>query len=138
MDLANHQPEAGADTPLQKIGQKRISCERREGVMWYTIDQQDDIELFLRDVEASGMRPVSAPMPNKDELYSDETLLNDKDAEWYASVVGSLGYYVTETMWQMACEVIILQGKQKAPTAGAMKSLWRVLAWRKRLTETGC
>ena len=75
------------------------------------------------------MRPTTAPMPEKTEMYSDEKPATRKEQDWYKSVVCSLGYYVPETLWHMACEVNLLQSKLQQPTTGAIKALKRVLAY---------
>ena len=116
------------DKPRTYTGMK-ICKERRNGRVWYTIDQQDDIEDFLERYGKTGMRPSSAPMPYKDEMYSDETNLGADEARLYGEIVGALVYYADSTVWQMACEVNKLAQKLKTPTVGAQKALNRVLAW---------
>ena len=75
------------------------------------------------------MRPVTAPMPDKGELYSDEREVPMEQAIEYAEIVGALVYYADSTMWHMACEVNRLAQRIKNPTVGAVKALDRLLAW---------
>ena len=51
----------------------RISCSRKDGIRWYSIDQSEDIAQLLVDGDVTGTVPVTAPMPDRDELTSDPT-----------------------------------------------------------------
>ena len=74
------------------------------------------------------VRHVSAPMPYKDELYSDDTLLSEQEHKEYRSIVGSLVYY-TGLRYDIAHDVNRLSQKVSQPTKGSMKALRRVLAY---------
>ena len=59
------------DNPLVYCA-KRISKVLKDGGVWYTVDQTDDIRVFLTDNEMHGAKPQYAPMPNKHEISSDQ------------------------------------------------------------------
>ena len=46
----------------------RISKTAKNGKVWYHLDQEDHIYQFLVDQNAMGLKPVSAPMPDRKEL----------------------------------------------------------------------
>ena len=62
---------------------KRISKIKRNGKIWYTIDQTRDIEVFLADAGMSAVRATSAPMPYKQDIMSDTTLLSEQEHKQY-------------------------------------------------------
>ena len=70
---------------------KEISVEIKDGVNWYSMSQAD-IKQWLIDVGMSGTIPVSTPMASKQELHSNENLLDDSDATDFRSKLGSLQY----------------------------------------------
>ena len=62
--------------------------------------------------------PVSAPMADRSELYSDQRGVTDDEWGWIRSVVGSLSYYAESTVYWIAAEVnIISQHLNKQGTA---------------------
>ena len=74
------------------------------------------------------VRHVSAPMPSKDELYSDDTLLSEQEHKEYRSIVGSLVYY-TGLRYDIAHDVNRLSQFVSKPTRGSNKALRRVMAY---------
>ena len=84
---------------------KRISKVKVCDEVWYTVDQTDDILVFIEDNQMKGVRAQSAPMPDKKEIASDPTLLSEQDHKRYRSQVGSLSYFcetrhdITSTSW---------------------------------------
>ena len=50
---------------------KRISKINREGQVRYTLDQTEDIRVFLEDHGMSTARAQHAPMPDKHEISFD-------------------------------------------------------------------
>ena len=94
---------------------KRISKVNRKGKVWYTIDQTRDIEVFLADAGMMGVRAVTAPMPCKHDIMSDDTPLSDQEHKQYRSWVGSLSYFL-HTRYDIAYEVTRLAQFLHAPT----------------------
>ena len=92
------------------------------------MDQSAEIRDFLDQHDMWSATPVTAPMPYKSELYSDNTLLSDQEHKKYRSLVGSLTWFTT-TRYDIAYEVNRLAQLLAAPTKSAMKSVLRVLAY---------
>ncbi len=44
----------------------RITCNKTDGIRWYSIDQSEDIAQVLVDEDVTGTVPVTAPMPDKE------------------------------------------------------------------------
>ena len=105
------------DNPLVYTG-IRISKHKYDGTEWYHMDQSADIRDFLEQYNMWQVRPVTAPMPSKDELYSDLTPLSDQEHKRYRALVGSLTWYTT-TRYDIAYEVNRLAQKLPEPTKGA-------------------
>ena len=91
------------DNPLIYCA-KRISKIMQDGKTWYTMDQTDDIRVFLADNDMHGAKPQHAPMPNKHEISSNPEPLTDAEHKVYRSRVGSLMYF-TETRMDIMYEV---------------------------------
>ena len=53
----------------------------------------------------TGTVPVTAPMPDRDELTSDPTPVTPKQHKWVRRVVGALGYYANTTRFDISYEV---------------------------------
>ena len=70
----------------------RISCEIRDGVRWYSKDQVRDIREFLESEDMVAVRTVGAPMPSRDELMQNRTVLDKDTAAKVRSQIGSLSY----------------------------------------------
>ena len=56
------------DNPLVYTG-LTISKLKRDGRVWYTLDQSSDIIDFLDEHGMSSARHIEAPMPQKGEIY---------------------------------------------------------------------
>ena len=75
------------DKPLSYLSM-RISKTVKNGKVWYHLDQEDHIYQFLVDQNAMGLKPVSAPMPDRKELvaklsktsYKERTCLGQSDS----------------------------------------------------------
>ena len=50
---------------------KRISKIRKDKEVWYTVNQTEDIRVFLDESGMTGARAQHAPMPDKHEISSD-------------------------------------------------------------------
>ena len=97
--------------------------------MVYHMDQSSDIRDFLEQYHIMWqVRPVTAPMPTKAELYSDLTPLSHQEHKQYRALVGSLTWFTT-TRYDIAYEVNRLAQKLSAPTKGAMACVHRVMAY---------
>ena len=107
----------------------RISCSRKDGIRWYSIDQSEDIAQLLVDEDVTGTVPVTAPMPDRDELTSDPTPVTPKQHKWVRRVVGALSYYATTTRFDISYEVNRVAQYLQAPTLGTVKAIKRILAY---------
>ena len=107
---------------------KRISKVTVCDEIWYTVDQTEDILVFIEDNQMTGVRAQSAPMPDKHEIASDPALLSEQDHKKYRSQVGSLSYF-NETRHDIAYEVARLAQGLAAPTKGHQLALRRVMAY---------
>ena len=105
-----------------------ISKLKRDGRVWYTLDQSSDIIDFLDEHGMSSARHIEAPMPQKGEMHSDITPLSNQDHSTYRSLIGSLVWF-TQTRWDIAHDVNRLSQWLSAPTKGAMKALRRVMSY---------
>ena len=108
---------------------KRLSVEWIDGVKWYFIDQEEDIRSFVEEQPSKGFRYVDSPMMNKDELYSDMTLLSEEEKVEQQSIVGSLQYFANETRDDIAMAVNRVATQNAAPTVGAQKAARRIVAY---------
>jgi hypothetical protein len=107
----------------------RIQCSKTDGIRWYSIDQSEDIAQLLVDEEVTGTVPVTAPMPDRDELTSDPTPVTPKQHKWVRRVVGALSYYANTTRFDISYEVNRVAQYLQAPTLGTIKALKRILAY---------
>ena len=115
------------NNPLVYVGMM-IGKIKRNDKVWYTIDQTSELVDFLHDKQMMNVRHVSAPMPYKNEMYSDDTLLSMQQHEEYRSMVGSLVYFAL-LRYDIAHDVSRLSAVVSKPTKGAMKALNRVMAY---------
>ena len=84
----------------------RISKTAKNGFkVWYHLDQEDHIYQFLVDQNAMGLKPVSAPMPDRKELVENTKPVTKKEHAWVRATVGSLSYYTTCTRHDIAYAV---------------------------------
>ena len=62
------------------------SVVKVDSEVWYTVDQTDDILVFIEDNQMEGVRAQPAPMPDKKEIASDPTLLSEQDHKRYMAI----------------------------------------------------
>ena len=115
------------DNPLVYTGMT-ITKVAKDNTVRYTLDQPSDITDFLHEHDMVSARSTSAPMPDKQEIYSDDTPLSQQEHAKYRSIVGSLVWF-TLTRWDIAHDVNRLSQWLSAPTKGSMKALRRVMAY---------
>jgi hypothetical protein len=115
------------DNPLIYTG-IRIRKQRYGNRVWYSMDQAADIRDFLEQYDMWSAVPVTAPMPYKDEIYSDPTPLSQQEHKLYRSLVGSLSWF-TVTRYDIAYEVNRLAQYLAKPNKGCMKGVRRVMAY---------
>ena len=101
----------------------RLRQMYKQGVKWYSIDQERDILAFLDDAGVHAARGVSAPMPNKNLISADTTPLSSQKQSQYRFMIGSLQYFVCGTQWHLAHCVARLGQFNSAATKGAKKQL---------------
>jgi hypothetical protein len=117
------------DSPIQFVGIGLTETIDEQGRKWRHMDQQKDMVRFLADMDIKGCKPVSAPMSNKDLMYSDTTPVTPKQHKFYRSAVGSLQYYASNTQWHLAHPISRLAQKNQSPTLGDIAQLKQTLAW---------
>ena len=115
-------------TPQYYLSMK-ISCKTQGKQQWYYIDQEEHISQFLVDTNCMDMNPVSAPMPERNELTSDNTPVTKKEHGWVQSIIGSLNYYATHTRYDIAYAVNRVAQYLQAPTKGTILAIRRILAY---------
>ena len=68
-------------------------------------------------------------MSSRNELYSNESALDDNEATRMMSIVGSLQYYAKEARYDIAVAVNLVAQTLKSPTQGTKKAVNRILAY---------
>jgi hypothetical protein len=118
------------------VGHPKIFCSKliqmmidEDGLQWYSMTQEADIQQFLIDENMFDCRPVLSPMPDKEELYSDTRGVSEKEHKWIRSTVGSMSYFACETRWDIAYEVNRVVQFLTKPTQGTIKAIKRILAY---------
>ena len=107
----------------------RLQCKVQDGIAWYGFDQSCEIREFLIEHGFEAARPVSAPMPDDRELYSDNRGVTPKEHGWIRSVVGSLQWFEIMSRYDMAYEVNKISQTLANPTQGTIKAINRIMAW---------
>ena len=97
-------------------------------VVHYTMSMEHDIRVFLEDVGMAQVREVTAPMPTKVEILSEDKGVSEQEHVEYRAKVGSLSWFVG-CRDDIAYEVSRLAQYLAAPTKGALKALRRVIAY---------
>ena len=84
------------DNPIDFVG-FRLSMTQEEDGVGYWMDQEGDVEQFVIDhgIEIDPDKLVECPMPNKDALFRDETLLDSKERTVCKSIIGGLSWFAT-------------------------------------------
>ena len=98
-----------------------------DGVAHYTMSMEHDIRVFLEDVGMAQVREITAPMPTKLEILSDDRGVSEQEHVEYRAKVGSLSWFVG-CRDDIAYEVSRLAQYLATPTKGALKALRRVIA----------
>jgi hypothetical protein len=65
-----------------------------DGVVHYTMSMEHDIRVFLEDVGMAQVREVTAPMPTKVEILSEDKGVSEQEHVEYRAKVGSLSWFV--------------------------------------------
>jgi hypothetical protein len=74
-----------------------------DGKIVTSISQTDNIRKFLDDNDIHPGRPIMSPVcNNKEDLYTDQTLVTGEEAKWYSSTFGMLQYFCTKTRFDIA------------------------------------
>jgi len=116
------------DKPLSYLSM-RISKTVKNGKVWYHLDQEDHIYQFLVDQNAMGLKPVSAPMPDRKELVANPKPVTKKEHAWVRATVGSLSYYATCTRYDIAYAVNRCAQFLEKPTQGTVEAIKRIMAY---------
>ena len=99
-----------------------------DGAVHYTMTMEHDIRVFIEDYGMTEIQPVTAPMPGKQEILSDESGVSEQEHKQYRAAVGSLSWFVG-CRDDIAYEVSRLAQYLSAPTQGALKALRRVVGY---------
>jgi len=105
-----------------------IGKEVIEGRTHYTLSMEHDIKVFLEDNNMTEVRHITAPMPTKTEILSDDTGVSEQEHRDYRAKVGSLSWFVC-CREDIAYEVSRLAQYLAKPTKGAQKALRRVMGY---------
>ena len=87
----------------------QVGKEMIINTVYYTISQAADILQFLTDEGMVTVIPVSAPMPDRNELTSNNAGVTKAEHKWIRSCVGSLQYFATHTRHDIA--LICIRGQ---------------------------
>ena len=68
----------------------QIGKEITDGVQYYTMSMEHDIRVFLEDSGMTEVQQVTAPMPTKQEILSDDTAVSEQEHRNYRAAVGLL------------------------------------------------
>ena len=114
--------------PLQFLGME-IAQTTIDGKIVTSISQTDDIRKFLDDNDIHPGRPVMSPVCNKEDLYTDQTLVTGEEAKWYSSTFGMLQYFCTKTRFDIALTLSRLGTYLQHPTISAIQGMKRLLQY---------
>ena len=106
-----------------------ITMRRDGGDTIYCIDQNADVAAFLADHIQNGIRPLKAPMANKQAMYEDETEVSQVQTKWFRSGLMSISWFACQTRFDLSHTVSRLAQKMAKPTVSAVNALKRVLAY---------
>ena len=76
-----------------------------------------------------GLKPVSAPMPDRKELVANPKPVTKKEHAWVRATVGSLSYYSTCTRYDIAYAVNRCAQFLENPTQGTVEAIKRIIAY---------
>ena len=80
-------------------------------------------------IEIDPDKLVECPMPNKDALFRDETLLEGEERTVCKSIIGGLSWFATSLRWDIQHATSRLQMKSHNPTVSCMSETMRVIAY---------
>ena len=86
---------------------------------------------YLNSLDIQPNPIVMCPMPESAALWSDSEPLNEIDASWYRSQIGSLNYFAMTTRYDIAHSVSRLSQCAANPTRASYTALVRVIKYLK-------
>jgi hypothetical protein len=116
------------ENPLIHLGY-RITEEIVDDKVYRYLDQSDDVARFIIDNELCLNERVGCPMPDKDHISKDQTVLDEEDQKWFKSLVGQMSWFAISLRYDIAHSVSRLQQFSKTPTKGALDAAIRVATY---------
>jgi hypothetical protein len=118
-----------SDTPIDFLG-VIVSLDEN----YISLTMEDYHDKLLRNMEATGVRPVGTPIAHKIE---DSDLLSDSGASRYRSGVGGIGWLANTIRPDMAYTFSRLGQHLANPTSAAMDALHHALRYLAGTTSAG-
>lgn len=116
------------DSPLKHLG-FTITEECVDGELYRYMSQGDDVRRFVNDKGLDFVREVSSPMPDRDSVFKDETLLDDEEKAYFKSLNGSMSWFGISLRYDICHSVSRLQQFGENPTKSALDAAIRVAAY---------
>jgi hypothetical protein len=100
-----------------------------DGKVVFGVHQNDDMDAFLDEYLPEGERPVTSPMTDKHEMYSNQVLLGCEDSRKFRSILMKMSWMAQQTRLDIVTPVNVLAQVSSAPTVSAWKALVRVMRY---------
>ena len=108
------------------LGITLFKDQLQDGVTVFGMHQNGDIAAYLDEHVDRNALPVKSPMVDRNSMYKDKTLLNEKQAKSFRSRLMTLAFYGNMTRVDICCEINMLAQLSFAPTVSAAKCLHRI------------
>ena len=115
-------------SPLCFVGLDIEEQDTTQGPM-RVVNQNNVMSEYLNSLDITPNPTIQCPMPEAKVLWSDSAPLNEADASWYRSQIGSLNYFAMTTRYDIAHAVSRLSQCAANPTRGSHTALVRVLKY---------
>ena len=93
------------------------------------MSQGDDVRRFIQDKGLIITSEVCSPMPDRDHIFKDETLLDEEEKAYFKSLIGSMSWFGISLRYDICHSVARLQQYGDRPTKGALSAATRVAAY---------
>ena len=108
------------ESPIKHIGYSVTMATDNKGINSYWLDQTDDVRQFIIDQGIEVRREVTCPMPDRDSILRNGTLLDKEGITKYKSLTGKLSWFAISLRYDIAHAVTRLQQFNDKPTVSTM------------------
>ena len=115
--------------PIKHIGYSVSMTTDSNGIDSYWLDQTDDVRQFIIDQGIEVRKEVTCPMPDRNSILRDSTVLDSKGKTKYKSLTGKLSWFATSLRYDIAHAVSRLQQFNDKPTVSCMNAAVRVASY---------